>query len=348
MVGNGGLTLKPHGECAWHLAFNHQRFHVNQNRGRSWRVLASNETIVHSDEAFVKPTTPLPCTDWQSFSKSASGEWDGVSASFDRDGQPQQLPEYYVPEAYRDWGVKLYDWQTQCSMRTTDTGGLQYKLRRLMPTVGCEADAIAFNEEADVVFPSRSAAFSDTGSYCFAPIDINSASLQKANIEYCFALPTNKRVRVVQTLRRMGSQQRWQVSTIEVHHERYEGEYTGRRELAGCGGGMDPFATESPKLDCSELEGNWIGSGCRLVLNPGGDGQSKVSVKDKPVVISNIDKIVCLPLRVWSCADMSAEGSGLCNFTAGIWLEGCNNMLMGRVTYNDWQLQATELMQMQR
>ena len=43
-----------------------------------------------------------------------TGEWEGVTATFSADGSPQQLPERYVPGAFRDWGVELYDWQSQC------------------------------------------------------------------------------------------------------------------------------------------------------------------------------------------------------------------------------------------
>ena len=46
----------------------------------------------------------------------------------------------YVPQEFRDWEVRLVDWQTQCSMLATDEG-VTYRLKRLMPTVGCEADA---------------------------------------------------------------------------------------------------------------------------------------------------------------------------------------------------------------
>ena len=46
----------------------------------------------------------------------------------------------YVPQEFRDWEVRLVDWQTQCSMLATDEG-VTYSLKRLMPTVGCEADA---------------------------------------------------------------------------------------------------------------------------------------------------------------------------------------------------------------
>ena len=48
-------------------------------------------------------TTALPAAAdapkvWDSFAAAVSGEWEGVTASFGPDGEPQQLPEYYVPE----------------------------------------------------------------------------------------------------------------------------------------------------------------------------------------------------------------------------------------------------------
>lgn len=332
--------------CTGHLAkFGQQNF-----QDKRWRVLATDETTLPAQGESAKTTTTEQVQDpseWQSFAKSASGEWDGVSASFDRDGEPQQLPDYYVPEAYRDWGVKLYDWQTQCSMKTTETGGLQYKLRRLMPTVGCEADAIAFTEEADVIFPLSSGGTSEDGSYCLAPVDLTSGSVQKSSVEYCFALNDNKRVRVVQILKRMGSDQRWQLSTIEVHSERYDGEYNGRRELAGCGGGMDPFAIESPKAECSEImDPAWRCTGSRLILNPGGDVPSKELITNEPLVV-DIQKVVCLPLKVWSYADISADGSAHCKCAAGILLED-GHMLLGRVIFKEWELRETELLYAQR
>jgi hypothetical protein len=76
----------------------------------------------------------------------APGEWEGTSTTFTPDGTPEQLPEHYVPQAFRDWAVELFDWQTQCSSLATDTS-FQVTARKLMPIVGCEADAVAFNED---------------------------------------------------------------------------------------------------------------------------------------------------------------------------------------------------------
>lgn len=56
-----------------------------------------------------------------------TGEWEGVTATFTPSGDPEQLPERYVPGAFRDWGVELWDWQSQCSSTVTDDGSRQLK-----------------------------------------------------------------------------------------------------------------------------------------------------------------------------------------------------------------------------
>ena len=75
---------------------------------------------------------------------SPAGEWEGITATFYPSGQPQTLPDLYVPrvgpsmfywvvntaslspphtharartrthppQAFTDWGVQLFDWQT--------------------------------------------------------------------------------------------------------------------------------------------------------------------------------------------------------------------------------------------
>ncbi len=42
-----------------------------------------------------------PESAWAGFSQAVGGEWDGVIGTFDAEGVPQPLPEYYVPSAYR-------------------------------------------------------------------------------------------------------------------------------------------------------------------------------------------------------------------------------------------------------
>ena len=85
--------------------------------------------------AAVLPASGRPAQQLEAFAEAASGEYEGVSATFDARGAPLELPEQYVPAAYREWEVQLHDWQTQCSVEASPAG-LAYTLKRLLPTVG--------------------------------------------------------------------------------------------------------------------------------------------------------------------------------------------------------------------
>lgn len=84
-----------------------------------------------------KCATPLH-TASTTISNKISGEWDGVAITFNSRGEATELPHNVVPDAFREWGVTLVAWQTQCSMQHEDDTTIQYTLRRLYPTVGCE------------------------------------------------------------------------------------------------------------------------------------------------------------------------------------------------------------------
>lgn len=183
--------------------------------------------------------------EWEGFSQRMSGEWDGVSATFDADGTPRELPEYYVPQAYRDWDVQLYDWQCQCSM-LCNSEGVACTTRKLMPTVGCEADAVAFTEEKGATTWENSV-ISIHGLATKSPgVSISQVDAFDCTAEHIIPLEDDKRIRIVHLLKKMGPERQWRVQGIEIYFEKRDGPYTGRRELAGCGGGLDPFATTEP------------------------------------------------------------------------------------------------------
>lgn len=247
---------------------------------------------------------------WSAFSEAASGEWDGVTASFDVDGKPKQLPEYYVPEAFREWGVELYDWQTQCSMLVQDEG-MKYNIRRLMPTVGCEADAIAFTEECQESFASDNMIFNVDGSYSKAPVGLDDANEYKSAAEHCITLPdpSGVRVRAIQNFKRTGQEKVWSLMDIELHFEKRDGPYTGRRELAGCGGGMPAFGT-TPAVDSVQLQAAlmdcWKADGIRISSKNDIRSVSKDSWS-MPEWLS-MDDVIGLPKNSW----MGAIVSGSC------------------------------------
>lgn len=46
---------------------------------------------------------------------TVAGEWEGGICQLDSSGGPIELPRLYVPQAFAEWGITLYDWQTQVS-----------------------------------------------------------------------------------------------------------------------------------------------------------------------------------------------------------------------------------------
>ena len=194
---------------------------------------------------------------WNSFCKRVEGEWEGATATFLADGTPQELPSQYVPKEFSDWDVILYDWQSQCSMQP-QAKGIKCLLKRIMPTVGCEADAQCFNEDKRQLFESRTSsadghqAVSDDGSYTTAS-SMNLSDQTSMRFEHCLVTSGERRVRIVQHVTAATASGPWRLSSIELHNEKYDGSYNGGAELSGCGGGMSNFA-ESGKLDIFELQ----------------------------------------------------------------------------------------------
>jgi hypothetical protein len=295
-------------------------------------------------ETSASETSTPAKSNWDSFSATVSGEWDGVTVTFDRDGEAQQLPEYYVPQAYRDWGVELYDWTSQCSM-LADATGLQYTLRRLMPTVGCEADAVAFTEDLQAMFPPGGAAITAEGGYSTGPSsDLSSKDLFKAQSEHCFPLETpGQRIRIVHNLKRMGAEGVWKVLSLEVHTERWDGPYNGRRELAGCGGGMDPFS-QTTVTEINSLQGIWkvVDGVCHVA----DDGRHVVDIGTSTgIEIASLPELTRLPLGAWSSAQIVGDAD--VEIVAGVLLT-TGKMKAVRQTIKNGKLNTTELLTLER
>lgn len=96
---------------------------------------------IASDEIASNEVAPVVPQGWTDFAAAVSGEWDGYCADFDSHGISKELPESAVPQAMKDWGVELRAWQTQSPTIARQDLSLYSKTIRLLPTVGCEADA---------------------------------------------------------------------------------------------------------------------------------------------------------------------------------------------------------------
>ncbi|KAK9825291.1 hypothetical protein WJX74_006524 [Apatococcus lobatus] len=181
------------------------------------------------------------------FETGASGEWEGVTATFDPSGRPLELPYHQVPAAFREWGVHVQDWQTQCSMSASG-GSLTYRLRRLLPVAGCEEDSISFEEEyfTEIMPHLHETSPSSVlpGSYALALRQPAAPGGQpRLRMEHCFMVAAEERLRIVQHAVLEGE---WRAGSIEVHHERKEGPFRHGAPLGGCGASMANISDAHP------------------------------------------------------------------------------------------------------
>lgn len=193
-----------------------------------------------------------------------SGEWDGYGAEFSNEGNPIELPESVVPEAYREWEVKVFDWQTQCpTLADPEESVLTYKLIKLLPTVGCEADAAtrySIDEKNIGGLNDKVSAFAYQSSGCYVavwPIE-NKGSYNLMELEHCLINPQDResRVRVIQVIHLENT--KMVLQSIKVFCEQWYGPFRNGDQLGGCAIRDSAFASTAI-LEASEVVGIWQG-----------------------------------------------------------------------------------------
>lgn len=203
--------------------------------------------------------------EWGEFAGNVSGEWDGFGADFTKDGKPIELPESVVPEAFREWEVKLFDWQTQCpTLAESEEPVLVYKLIKLLPTVGCEADAAtrySIDERKIGGMTNKVSAFAYHPSGCYVAIwPVEDQEMYRLlELEHCLVDPRNResRVRVIQVVRVEKALMKLQ--TIKVFCEQWYGPFRNGEQLGGCAIRDSGFAS-TDAVQNSEVMGVWQGT----------------------------------------------------------------------------------------
>ncbi|KAL8090133.1 hypothetical protein AgCh_039562 [Apium graveolens] len=209
---------------------------------------------------------------WPDFAKRVSGEWDGFGADFSPEGKPFELPENVVPEAYREWEVKVFDWQTQCpTLAEPDDFIAKFKLIKLLPTVGCEADA-ATRHSIDERYVGGAEdnvsafAYQSSGSYVAVWCVKNHETYSLLELEHCLVHPQNQesRVRIIQGIRVEDS--KFTMQNIKVFVEQWYGPFRNGESLGGCSIRDTAFAS-TEALKSSEVSGNWQGQNAVAIFH---------------------------------------------------------------------------------
>ncbi|GAB2219292.1 hypothetical protein Droror1_Dr00006927 [Drosera rotundifolia] len=255
-----------------------------------------------------------PSSGWAEFASKVSGEWDGHGADFTIDGKPIELPESVVPGAYREWDVQVFDWQTQCpTLAEPESNLLSYRVIRLLPTVGCEADAATIYDVDE-----RNVGGEGSGVLAFGYhsggnyVAVWDAGVKGKHmlleLEHCLIDPNNResRVRIVQVVRVEDAKLRLQ--RIKVFGEQWYGPFRNGEQLGGCAIRDSGFAS-TVALEASEVMGVWQRSEavCRFhssqmnIVGDLADGRTKKITRDE-------NDLIMLPRQLWCSLKENENG----------------------------------------
>ncbi|CAM0870178.1 unnamed protein product [Alopecurus aequalis] len=276
----------------------------------------------------ISPATPATvATDgvqsdkWAEFAARVSGEWDGFGAEFTVAGDPVELPANVVPDAFREWGVEVFDWQTQCPTLADPATprALHYRLVRLLPTVGCEADAATVHTSHQR-HASSAAAFAYDGARGSYVLAWPKGPATVLEVEHCVVRPDDAevRVRVVQTVALGKDEAR--LRGLKVFSEQRYGPYRNGDQLGGCALRESAFAA-GEKLAATELAGQWestAASSARFsagALDPETGKLAGLEHDDEPRRTSRDEAtgvVTLLPRQLWSSFKVKDDGEVVC------------------------------------
>ncbi|XP_015870321.3 uncharacterized protein LOC107407544 isoform X2 [Ziziphus jujuba] len=275
-------------------------------------------------------------TAWSEFARNVSGEWDGYGAEFSNEGNPIELPETVVPEAYREWEVKLFDWQTQCpTLADPEGSALNYKLIKLLPTVGCEADAAtrySIDERNIGGLNDKVSAFAYQSSGCYVAVwpTENKGSYNLMELEHCLINPQDResRVRVIQVIRL--ESMKMVLQSIKVFCEQWYGPFRNGDQLGGCAIRDSAFASTAA-LEASEVVGIWQGP--NAVANFDASQNSLQELVDDNMQKSVRDglDLVLLPKQLW-CSLKESNDGGTCSEVG--WLLNHGHAITSKCTFS--------------
>ncbi|XP_057964886.1 uncharacterized protein LOC131155644 isoform X3 [Malania oleifera] len=194
-----------------------------------------------------------------------------------------------------------------------------YKLIKLLPTVGCEADAAtqySIDERKIGGSDNRISAFAYQSSGCYVAvwlmenpqIDGTSSLLE---LEHCLVDPKNResRVRIIQSVRVDNT--KMVLQNVKVFREQWYGPFRNGEQLGGCAVHESGFAS-TDTMKGSEINGVWQGpvSVARFQSSEANIFQEFTDESVQKLVRDERD-IIFLPKQLW-CSLNEAVGGETC------------------------------------
>ena len=193
----------------------------------------------HSDE-YTDVSSAHGSELWREFCRNAAGDWGGCCVEFDANGIPLDIPLRYVhgvgrvPAANMPFREQVTDWMTKCETVATDDG-IELRTKRAMPEIGNEeaisscggsewGEDVAYVED-EPVRVLRGADEDKTllpeGAFSAGARTLPLDDGDVTTVQHCLVDPgdTNRRVRVVHRVRRVGGERGWETASVDAWRE---------------------------------------------------------------------------------------------------------------------------------
>ncbi|KAG8381455.1 hypothetical protein BUALT_Bualt06G0123700 [Buddleja alternifolia] len=184
-----------------------------------------------------------------------------------------------------------------------------YKTIKLLPTVGCEADAAtrySIQERNINTHHKDSTNFAYQSGGCYVAI-WPATNNQTLELEHCLIDPRNKesRVRIIQVLK-LQDDSELKLQSIKVFVEQWYGPFRNGDQLGGCALRESAFAASQP-LNASQVAGVWQGvhvvatfdTSKNMIQQLGDEHGVRKSIRDEV-------HLILLPKQLW-CSVKRAE-----------------------------------------
>eukprot|EP00190_Bangiopsis_sp_CCMP1999_P000107 CAMPEP_0198727540 /NCGR_PEP_ID=MMETSP1475-20131203/4427_1 /TAXON_ID= ORGANISM="Unidentified sp., Strain CCMP1999" /NCGR_SAMPLE_ID=MMETSP1475 /ASSEMBLY_ACC=CAM_ASM_001111 /LENGTH=306 /DNA_ID=CAMNT_0044489591 /DNA_START=68 /DNA_END=989 /DNA_ORIENTATION=+ len=182
---------------------------------------------------------------------NVEGEWFGYEVSFSgRTGERQSIPEWYIPEEYLNWNMKVFGFDCVTSV-LLEGSHMFIKRTRSMPTVGCEADAVIpeVQERQISLSPANGFVGFSNGSYSLGPVNYTSANQFESVLH-----ANGRRLRVIHS-----EVNGFQPAT--VFYDTWDSEFMDGALLPGCGSKQARIEDNGGINTVVDLTGRWARTG---------------------------------------------------------------------------------------
>jgi hypothetical protein len=213
----------------WSVQKTHRHGACARSTSTSARLKVHARHRTHVASRALEANRDWPPSDvWDDFVAAHAGEYAGASATFDpRTGAAVPLPSNYVPDAFKEYGVDVMEWQIVTSGgMTSDGDGLRLETKKLYPEAGCEygKNDVAFAESHDVCAGGQMGKmFIVQGCYCDGPKTLPEC-VEGAEVGFAFAFaeeeaPRERRRISLRVRAAPGQRRNWELCGIEITHE---------------------------------------------------------------------------------------------------------------------------------